>query len=487
MESISRQLRRAREEAQELVRPILTERLKAIVDELCEDEQFWEEVQDRFEKGVLDGHYPALNEMFSLAPNTDSEFSKELLLRSVGGIGIRGLLPLAQQPWDSHLYNGDQSFYREELYGGTAFAYEGERFPYFAEQWLSELARAGYRGMATVDYRDGVLRLPNRQRADNKSAISEPLAEVEDAYPVHFENSRQVLWLYLEGERSLDRGYREVRVSDEPLRTDKAILAAVTAMEGQVLELDRLGAALHALKLPLEEPMWKHWSEAADELPDVQYQPGRDEEHLRTFSRQLRESVLPGGLQSHQHLDYVLLLLRYYRRDFDELSQEEKLGLIEHVCGHVNEFLKALRKLTAFLEYGMPGKHQRPVARDADRDVRAAIRRDVDGLTYRQIGEELELPPPKDFEYKGDHPTVRQMVTRGRSILERALGKEGWRDHIEVMRAEAKRWASLSEVEQAAESMAESLGKPYEEALRWAKEEDARIQERRAKPRPETD
>lgn len=217
------------------------------------------------------------------------------------------------------------------------------------------------------------------------------------------------------------------------------------------------------------------------------YQPGRFEEHLRKVGRQLRESVLPGGLQSHQHLDYVLLLLRYYRPDFDDLPQEEKIGLIEHACGHINEFLEALRKLAAFLEYGAPGKHQKSAARDADRDVRAAVRRDVDGLTYRQIGEEFELPPPKDFKYKGDHPTARQMVSRGRSILERSLGIEGWREHIEAMRAEAKRWSSLSEVEQDAERMMEALQYPHEEAMRRAGERHARVERSRAEEQPENE
>lgn len=487
MKSISRQLRQESEEARELVRPILAKRLQAAVEELWEDEQFWEEVQDRFEKGILEGHYPALNEGFSLASNADSDVSKEVLLKIVGTSGMNALLPPVEQPWDSSLYNGNPSTYREQLYGGTAFVYEGERFPYFAKEWISELARVGYRAMATVHYSDGSLRLPTKQRADNSSAIAEPLVEMEDAYPVLFDNSRQVLWLHLQGNRSLDRGYREIRVSDEPVSTDKAILAAVTAMEGRVLDLDHLRAALHALKLPLEEPMWIHWSEAIDELPDLPYQPDRFEEHLRKRGRQRRESVLPGGLQSHQHLDYVLLLLRYYRPDFDNLPQEEKIGLIEHACGHINEFLEALRKLAAFLEYGTPGKRQKSAAKDADRDVRSAIRRDVDGLTYRQIGKEFELPPPKDFEYKGDHPTARQMVMRGRSILERALGKEGWREHIESMRAEAKRWSSLSEVEQEAESMVEFLEYPYEEALRIAKERHVRIERLRAEKQPENE
>jgi hypothetical protein len=59
--------------------------------------------------------------------------------------------------------------------------------------------------------------LPNKQQADPLiSAVSKPLGLEERAYPVTFENSRQVLWLQLEGERSTKRGYKEVRVRTGP-------------------------------------------------------------------------------------------------------------------------------------------------------------------------------------------------------------------------------------------------------------------------------
>jgi hypothetical protein len=79
------------------------------------------------------------------------------------------------------------------------------------------------------------------------------------------------------------------------------------------------------------------------------------------------------------------------------------------------------------------------------------------------------------------------MVGRGRNILERALGKGAWQEHIDAMRAEAKRWKMLTDVEQSAEDLAEGLGMPYEEAYRICKEEDMRRKERmhRKNLRPE--
>lgn len=61
----------------------------------------------------------------------------------------------------------------------------------------------------------------------------------------------------------------------------------------------------------------------------------------------------------------------------------------------------------------------------------------------------------------------------------RALGKEGWQRQIQAMKDDARRWRSLSEVEQNAEGMAEYLGIPYAEALQRAKEEEAYFEERR--------
>jgi hypothetical protein len=234
--------------------------------------------------------------------------------------------------------------------------------------------------------------------------------------------------------------------------------------------------------------MWLQLHEALKELPILPYDKSKSfAEDLDQMREQHEESELVSGLQGALFLDYVLLVLRYHRPEFDSLPEKEKLDLIAQTCAYTNTFLEALRRLTEFLEYGVPGRRQKAAAIDADRDVRAAVRRDVDGLTYREISRELGIPLPKDVGYKGDHPRVRQMVNRGRSLLERTLGKEGWQDHIEAMKAEAKRWKALGEIEQSAEGMSEHLGIPYEEALRIEKEDAARWEARRSAHRPETD
>jgi hypothetical protein len=113
----------------------------------------------------------------------------------------------------------------------------------------------------------------------------------------------------------------------------------------------------------------------------------------------------------------------------------------------------------------------------ASKDIAAAILRDVDGLTNREIGERLGVPLPTDFRIKADHPTVRKMVVRGRRALKAALGEDGWKEHVQAMKSEAEAWRSLSPLERQAELEAEALGVPYDEILRRLKEELRRSSE----------
>jgi hypothetical protein len=340
---------RPNEELRELVRPIVAERMEEFIEGLRSDEAFLEEIRKRFEQGRLRGNYPALSEDLSELP----QGYREAFLSTLATQAIRSLLPPKKQPWDEYPYDGSVHYYREELYGGMAYLYQ-DGLRDFARRWLEELVQVGYQGMATVPYEDGATRLPSKQQADRSSAVKQPLSVNDEAYPIIFDTSRQVLWLQLKGDRSLDRGYRQVRVSSEPVKTDKAILAALTALEGRSVDTDKLRIGLRKLKRPLEEPMYIQWSEALKDLPRVPYDKSRPiEEDLKQSLKQVRESEVPGGLQS---LDYVLLLLRYHRTGFDDLPHEEKLDLIEQICVHTNKFLEALRSLMAFLEYGVPGQ-----------------------------------------------------------------------------------------------------------------------------------
>jgi hypothetical protein len=126
---------------------------------------------------------------------------------------------------------------------------------------------------------------------------------------------------------------------------------------------------------------------------------------------------------------------------------------------------EALRKLVSFVEYGTPeGLSTKPV-KDRNRDVKAALLREVAGLRYKEIGEELGISLPPTSEIKGSHDTVRKSVERGLNLLKQLFGQDGWREQCESMKAEAERYKALSEEEQIVERMTESQRISREEAL----------------------
>jgi hypothetical protein len=349
------------------------------------------------------------------------------------------------RPWDPSPWDGDLEAYREDLYAGMAFGMPDVRA--FAREWLQELLRVGYYGM------EESLGLTLKQRSGDYFAPPKPLPLYGNAYPTRLAQTAQTIWIRLDGPRSPERGYREISVSDEPLRTDAAIVAALTALEAKPLDLGALGKVLE-IDLPLRcESFWDRWNRA---LGDE-----RIEEGLR---RSLRE------LGHHQALDYVLMLLRYHQPGFDDLPRKERTNLLVDACAHTNEFLEALRKLVAFLEHGQLHFRGPAAIKVASKEVAAAVLRDVDGLTNREIGERLGVPLPTDFRIKADHPTVRKMVRRGRKALKAALGEDGWKEHVQGMKTEVQRWRLKSEIQREAELEAEALGVPYDEVLRRLEE-----------------
>jgi hypothetical protein len=164
------------------------------------------------------------------------------------------------------------------------------------------------------------------------------------------------------------------------------------------------------------------------------------------------------------HLYYVLSLLRHYRPSFDELPHEQQLDLIALAGERVNDLLTAARQLVEFLEYGASDQDLRAAAEDANRDVRAAVLKDVEDMSSIQIAERFGLDVTETQRDEREHPRVRQMIKRGRKMLESALGTEGWRKQVEAMRAEAKRWQELSDEEQIIEMLAERDDVTGEEA-----------------------
>jgi hypothetical protein len=184
--------------------------------------------------------------------------------------------------------------------------------------------------------------------------------------------------------------------------------------------------------------------------------PAEEKKWVRVLHKYAR------GLDDYRQLRslrYLVALLKYYRPEFDKHPWEDQLALMERACTYVDELLGAVRKLTAFLEYGTPSGLPNRAVETLDRDIQAAILKDVEDLTYRDVGQELGIPPPRNVDIKGDYSTARMAVKRGRKILERALREEGgWSKEAEKMKAEAARWKSLSGKEKLRKTLAEQLG-----------------------------
>jgi hypothetical protein len=133
------------------------------------------------------------------------------------------------RPWDPSPWDGDLEAYREVLYACMAFGMLDVRD--FAREWLEELLRVGYHGM------EESLGLPLKQRSGDFFAPPKPVPLCGDAYPTRIAQTGQTIWIRLNDPRSPERGYREISVSDEPLRTDVAIVAALSALEGRTFHL----------------------------------------------------------------------------------------------------------------------------------------------------------------------------------------------------------------------------------------------------------
>ena len=421
----------------------------SFAERLVGDEELVAEICKRFEATRSEGRFPVLSALLTETSDKDLE---EFFRSGWAQMVLPPRESSMRQPWDLSPWDGDLEAYREDLYAGMAFGMHDMRA--FAREWLEELLRVGYYGM------EESLGLPLKQRSGDFFAPPIPLPLYGKAYPTRIAETGQTIWIRLDGPRSPERGYREISVSDEPLRTDAAIVAALSALEGKPLDLGTLRRVL-AIGLPLRgESFYDRWKRALEDR--------HNEEELQ---RSLRE------LPHHQALDYVLMLLRYHRPGFDNLPIEDRANLVADACAHTNELLEALRKLVIFLEHGRPNYRGPAAIKVASKDIAAAVLRDVDRLTNREIGDRLCVPVPTDFRIKADHPTVRKMVGRGRRALKAALGEDGWKAQVRAMKDEAKRWRSKSTIQHQAELEVEALDVPYDEVLRSLEEESRQSSE----------
>ncbi len=332
--------------------------------------------------------------------------------------------------WDAEY--SDQEEARDGLYrrGAAAFWH----LPTLAFLWLRELNRVG---LTPPDASSGA---PAKQ-PDHPDLDSH--ARPGDAHPARLEGGK-FLWLRLDGRRT-SRGYKNVELSGEPLMTDVAIIAALTALEVSKVnefELKRLVDLLEEEgEGPLNGSIGDHVSDLIADWRKKGQTRSRDVQFLKSLD--LRP------------FEYCLALLRDRYLQFDDLPRGDQLGLLSRAFSYISPIVDNARKLVKFLEYGSPEGLPTRELETAEKSVKAALLKDVVELSLPQMADELGITKPPSHKVDNDVPDARKMANVGRKILRSALRDEGWQTLKEAKKAEMRRWRSLSKPEKKAELEAE--------------------------------
>jgi hypothetical protein len=253
------------------------------------------------------------------------------------------------------------------------------------------------------------------------------------------------------------------------MSTDRAILAALTALEAKEIKTEELDESLIEREVDSSNEEWPEPGDALFEETVRELVQAVDDGLVQALEEDMREFRYayddPQVHRAHT-LAYVVALLRYYRPEFDNLPREERVALIREGCKRVVRFLEALRHLEAFLEYWAPEQDLKSKVEDAARDIEAAEMQDVEKLNNVQLGNRLGIDPPPSEAIKGTNSTARDRAKRGRRLLTSTLGKEGWRKLVEDKRAQRNEYRSRSEEERYLLQFAENEGVTPEQARR---------------------
>src|SRR5829696_2491733 len=237
--------------------------------------------------------------------------------------------------------------------------------PSLTELWLHELANVG---LQEIDRSSGA---PPKAPASYYPR-SGPLHS--DVVPTKLKDSREVLWLKLNGRRSA-RGYKRVEVLDTFLSTDRAILAALTSLEAKEIKTEELDESLIEREVDSSNEEWPEPGEELYEETVRELVQAVDDGLVQALEEDMREFRYAGDdpqVHTAHTLAYVVALLRYYRPEFNNLPREERVALLKEALRRVVKFLEALRHLEAFLEYWAPEQDLKSKVEDAARDIKAA-------------------------------------------------------------------------------------------------------------------
>jgi hypothetical protein len=317
-----------------------------------------------------------------------------------------------------------------------------------------------------------------------------PVTEGE-VHPVRLGKSRKVAWITFDGPRTR-RGYRDVEVLDQPLRTEAAIIAALTVLEASVMGDDIFELLRRALFAHIEaypELAQKDLQEVLDGLPphwfsdqkaeidkELEKQLAKELEPFTELEREKkRKKRLPKSwkrwerdpLLWQRSISYMVALLRYRRPDFDDHTLEEQLDLVDQHRGRINTFLEKQREHAKFLEYGTPEGMPTQVVERARDQVKAAVLRDVEKRSHREIADMLGVDVSEErSKIDMKIPEIAGLVREGRQLLDNVLPGIGWRKHAKDMKTDADRYRDLSDEEKEIEALVENKGWTVERA-RW--------------------
>lgn len=383
--------------------------------------------------------------------------------------------------------NFDEEYVRSDLYeyGATSFPLR-----ILEGLWLEELERVR---LGEVRPSSGI---PPKAEINHHDQRTPWLKG--DVRPVRVGKAGKGAWIRLDGPRT-KYGYRNIELFDKPLRTEAAIVAALTTLEASKIEDDdykRLREELLRYVEAHPDLRSKGLQDVLNELPrswflereveldeklkriDALLRPGKGhfvknsltEDEQRIYKDLQNRLPKPWGKWERSYrlwersVRYIVALLRYRRPDFDDYALEDQLKLVDEHRKRINEFLKEQREYMAFLEYGtLEGTRNAP--KRARHQVRAAILRDVEKRSHRYIAEKLAITFDEE-RYEGDMkiPEVAALVREGRRILDDALaGEGGWQRRAQEMKAEAERYNSLDEESKLVERMADNTGQTAED------------------------
>ena len=307
--------------------------------------------------------------------------------------------------------------------------------------------------------------IPENLEALLRSLAGDALTEDKSSKKVQH-SSGQVMRLLLNARRT-EQGYRGADVLVGPSRTEEAYVAAALALKGEEMERegdkkdrqsDKMARASKAILFFELMRVHRTDEEARDAVNQAMKELGLSKEEC------FKGTDYIDGLR----LTPLYELLRYFRPDFDDVSEKERIELFERTIGYANDYLKALRRLTAFLQYGKLGAYEGLPTKQvtqAAKQVRAAEFRELvrtergDSLPYAKIGKLLGEKPTPGQALRSYEGRIKRMVEAGTDILKQALGGEqGYRDYMEEKRTELEHWQTLSKGEQDEIHMEENFG-----------------------------